>query len=176
MTTENELYVRGFQVVVESQRASVSHLQRSLKVGYASAAKIMQALQEAEIVSAPNGSGKRTVNLKLKEGDKAEVKAAFEAAMGHNSGASMPLLAGATDLTSAAREKLKQTVARIERLEEEKKEVAEQIKDVYGEAKAMGYDTKALRAVIRIRKMDREERKEQEAILEVYLDAIGELD
>ncbi len=78
-------------------------------------------------------------------------------------------------LTETAREKLRQTVARIERLEEEKKEVAEQIKDVYSEAKAMGYDTKALRACIRLRKQDRQEREEQEAILDVYLLALGEI-
>jgi uncharacterized protein (UPF0335 family) len=78
-------------------------------------------------------------------------------------------------LTETAREKLRQTVARIERLEEEKREVAEQIKDVYSEAKAMGYDTKALRACIRLRKQDRQEREEQEAILDVYLLALGEI-
>lgn len=79
------------------------------------------------------------------------------------------------NLTEAAREKLRLTVERIERLEEEKKEVAEQIKEVYGEAKALGYDTKALRTVIKLRKQDRDERAEQEAILEVYMDALGEL-
>lgn len=79
------------------------------------------------------------------------------------------------DLTEAAREKLRLTVERIERLEEEKKEIAEQIKEVYGEAKALGYDTKALRTVIKLRKQDRDERAEQEAILEVYMDALGEL-
>ena len=81
----------------------------------------------------------------------------------------------ATSLTETAREKLRQTVARIERLEEEKKEVAEQIKEVYGEAKAFGYDVKALRTVVRLRKQDRDERKEQEAILDVYLSALGEI-
>jgi len=79
------------------------------------------------------------------------------------------------NLTEAAREKLRLTVERIERLEEEKKEIAEQIKEVYGEAKAMGYDTKALRTVVKLRKQDRTERQEQEAILEVYMDALGEL-
>lgn len=79
------------------------------------------------------------------------------------------------NLSEAARDKLRLTVERIERLEEEKKEVAEQIKEVYGEAKSLGYDTKALRSVIKLRKQDREERQEQEAILEVYLDALGEL-
>mgnify|MGYP000274176208 CR=1 FL=1 len=79
------------------------------------------------------------------------------------------------NLSEAARDKLRLTVERIERLEEEKKEVAEQIKEVYGEAKSLGYDTKALRSVIKLRKQDRETRQEQEAILEVYLDALGEL-
>ena len=79
------------------------------------------------------------------------------------------------NLSDTAREKLRMTVERIERLEEEKKEVAEQIKEVYGEAKALGYDTKALRTVIKLRKQDRDERAEQEAILEVYMDALGEL-
>lgn len=79
------------------------------------------------------------------------------------------------NLSETARDKLRLTVERIERLEEEKREVSEQIKEVYGEAKALGYDTKALRTVVKLRKQDRQERQEQEAILEVYLDALGEL-
>ncbi|OUX94837.1 MAG: hypothetical protein CBB77_05470 [Hyphomonas sp. TMED17] len=81
-----------------------------------------------------------------------------------------------TNLTEASRDKLRQTVARIERLEEEKREVAEQIKDIYSEAKAFGFDAKALRSVVRIRKQDRREREEQEAMLDVYLMAMGEID
>jgi uncharacterized protein (UPF0335 family) len=83
--------------------------------------------------------------------------------------------AAATALTDAAREKLRLTVERIERLEEERKAVADQIKDVYAEAKAMGYDTKALRKVISLRKKDRDKRAEEDAILEVYLHALGEI-
>lgn len=77
-----------------------------------------------------------------------------------------------TDETT--REKLRQTVAKIERLEEEKAEVAEQIKDTYAEAKAIGFDTKALRQVVRLRKIARAEREEQEMILETYMVALGE--
>lgn len=77
-------------------------------------------------------------------------------------------------LNETTREKLRQTVSKIERLEDEKKEVAEQIKDVYSEAKSLGFDVKALRQVIRLRKVDRAEREEQEMILETYLIAIGE--
>ncbi|ABI77018.1 conserved hypothetical protein [Hyphomonas neptunium ATCC 15444] len=79
-----------------------------------------------------------------------------------------------TKIDETTREKLRQTVAKIERLEEEKKEVAEQIKDVYAEAKAIGFDTKALRQVVRLRKIERAEREEQEMILETYLIALGE--
>lgn len=79
-----------------------------------------------------------------------------------------------TKIDETTREKLRQTVAKIERLEEEKKEVAEQIKEVYGEAKAIGFDTKALRQVIRLRKIEKAERDEQEMILETYLIALGE--
>ncbi|HPE47301.1 MAG TPA: DUF2312 domain-containing protein [Hyphomonas sp.] len=79
-----------------------------------------------------------------------------------------------THLTEATREKLRQTVAKIERLEEEKKEVAEQIKEIYAEAKAFGFDTKALRQVIKLRKIDKADRDEQEMMLETYLIALGE--
>lgn len=78
-------------------------------------------------------------------------------------------------LTQAAKEKLKLVVTRIERLEEEKAGIAADIKDVYAEAKALGYDTKALRAVVRLRKQDRREREEQEQMLDLYLAALGEI-
>lgn len=84
--------------------------------------------------------------------------------------------AAANALTQAARDKLKQVIDKIERLEDEKREVADQIKDVYSEAKSMGYDTKALRGVVRYRKQDRQEREEAQAILDTYLHAIGELE
>lgn len=81
----------------------------------------------------------------------------------------------ALTLDGAAREKLKQVVARIEKLEEEKAEVLSQIKDVFGEAKSMGYDVKALRAVVRLRKQDRQKREEAQTILDTYLLALGEI-
>lgn len=77
--------------------------------------------------------------------------------------------------TGAAREQLKAFVARIERLEEDKKAIAEDLKQVYGEAKAMGFDTKTLRTVIRIRKQEPQERQEQEAMLDLYMQALGML-
>lgn len=68
---------------------------------------------------------------------------------------------------------LKAIVERIERLEEEKKTIADDVKDVYAEAKGNGYDAKALRKVIAMRRQDPQQRAEQAAILETYMHALG---
>lgn len=78
-----------------------------------------------------------------------------------------------SDAGAVARDQLRSFVERIERLEEEKKTISDDIKDVYGEAKSMGYDTKVLRKVVAIRKQDANDRLEQEAILDTYLHALG---
>ncbi|WP_412545464.1 DUF2312 domain-containing protein [Maricaulis sp. MIT060901] len=72
----------------------------------------------------------------------------------------------------AAREQIKAFVARIERLEEDKANVMADMKEVYAEAKSMGFDTKILRKVITLRKVDARERQETEALLELYLGAV----
>jgi len=76
---------------------------------------------------------------------------------------------------SFAKGQLKAIIERIEKLEEEKKAISDDIKDVYGEAKGNGFDVKALRTIIRMRKQDADERQEQETILETYLQALGML-
>jgi len=72
-----------------------------------------------------------------------------------------------------AADQLRSIIERIERLEEEKQAIADDIKEVYAEAKANGYDTKTLRQVVRIRKQDTAERQEAEALLDLYLAALG---
>jgi uncharacterized protein (UPF0335 family) len=74
-----------------------------------------------------------------------------------------------------AKDQLKSIIERIERLEEEKKATQDDIKDVYAEAKGNGFDTKALRTIVRMRKMDTDERREQEEMLETYMHALGML-
>ncbi|MDO8981498.1 MAG: DUF2312 domain-containing protein [Afipia sp.] len=76
---------------------------------------------------------------------------------------------------SFAKGQLKAIIERIERLEEEKKTISDDIKDVYGEAKGNGFDVKVLRTIIRMRKQDADERQEQETILETYMQALGML-
>lgn len=68
---------------------------------------------------------------------------------------------------------LRQFIERIERLESEKKDIAEQQKEVMAEAKARGYDTKVMRKVIALRKRDKDDIAEEEAILEMYKEALG---
>jgi uncharacterized protein (UPF0335 family) len=77
------------------------------------------------------------------------------------------------DPAGFAKDQLKSIIERIERLEEEKQALADDIKEVYAEAKANGFDTKVLRTVVRIRKQDTNERAEQEALLDLYLHALG---
>ena len=74
---------------------------------------------------------------------------------------------------SFAKDQLKSIIERIERLEEEKQALADDIKEVYAEAKGNGFDTKILRTVVRIRKQDANERQEAEALLDLYLHALG---
>ncbi len=64
-------------------------------------------------------------------------------------------------------------IERVERLEEEKKGIADDIRDVYAEAKAMGYDAKIMRQIVRLRKMSLNDRKEMEALLDTYKSALG---
>jgi len=77
--------------------------------------------------------------------------------------------------TRFAKDQLKAIIERIERLEEEKKTISDDIRDVYAEGKGNGFDVKALRAIVRMRKQDPNERAEQETILETYMQALGML-
>jgi len=74
-----------------------------------------------------------------------------------------------------AKDQLKAFVERVERLEEEKKAISDDIRDVYAEAKGNGYDVKALRTIVSLRKQDTDERREQQAVLETYMHALGML-
>ncbi|SFI56576.1 DUF2312 domain-containing protein [Aerobium aerolatum] len=84
----------------------------------------------------------------------------------------------ADDITSesantVAAGQLRAFIERIERLEEEKQTIADDIKEVFAEAKGTGFDTKAMRTIIRLRKKDRAEREEEEAMIDLYMSALG---
>lgn len=89
-----------------------------------------------------------------------------KAVAGDNSGVEMAS-------TKFAKDQLKSIIERVERLEEEKKTISEDIRDVYAEAKGNGFDVKTLRTIVRMRKQDANERAEQATILDLYLQALG---
>ena len=78
-----------------------------------------------------------------------------------------------TTETNVAADQLRLFIERVERLEEEKKGISDDIRDVYSEAKAMGYDPKIMRQIVRLRKMEPHDRQEMQAILETYMSALG---
>ena len=80
----------------------------------------------------------------------------------------------ADSMGQATREKLRQFIARIERLEAEKAELAADIREVFGEVKSFGFDTKVMRKVISLRKQEAHERAEQEALLDMYMGALDD--
>ena len=81
-----------------------------------------------------------------------------------------------TTLQASAQNQLRQLVEQLERLEEEKKAIGDDIRDKFAEAKAIGFDVKALRQILKLRKKTKDDRQEEEAILEVYMHALGMLD
>lgn len=81
-----------------------------------------------------------------------------------------------TTLQASAQKQLRQVIEQIERLEEEKKQLSSDIRDKFTEAKAVGFDVKALRKIISLRKKSQAERQEEQGILEVYMHALGMLE
>ncbi len=84
-----------------------------------------------------------------------------------------PSLPAGGNAHGVAADRLKSFIERIERLEEEKATIADDVKEVYSEAKSTGFDTKIMRQIVRLRKMEVHERAEQEQLLEVYKQAVG---
>ncbi|MEM1364738.1 MAG: DUF2312 domain-containing protein [Pseudomonadota bacterium] len=79
------------------------------------------------------------------------------------------------DATGFAREQLRAFIERIERLEEQKKEISDDIRDVFAEAKGNGFDVKVMRQIVRLRKVDASQREEEDAVRDLYLTALGML-
>jgi len=91
--------------------------------------------------------------------------------IGHNSGETDDAVAETAQTVAAGQ--LRAFIERIERLEEEKKTIADDIREIYAELKGAGFDTKAVRTIVRLRKKDQAERQEEAAILSLYADALG---
>jgi uncharacterized protein (UPF0335 family) len=163
MTTDTDHYGTAVQLVRQHDRASTSWLQRQLRVGYNVAAKLIERMEADGIVSAPDHVGRRA--LLGEDGQALTPAAPVERQM------TIPV-----DLPKenrAADDRLRLLIERVERLEEEKKGISDDIRDVYGEAKAVGYDVKIMRAIVRIRKMKPDDRREMDMLLDTYKCSLG---
>ncbi len=169
---------KGAQILIRDQKASTSYVQRSLAIGYNRAARLIEALEALGIVTSADHAGRREIvatevparllelaaihaeattstHMRETEADKAVREEAENAAYRANAG------------------ELRQFVERFERLDEEKKAIAEQQKEVMAEAKGRGYDTKVLRKLIALRKRDENDIAEEEAVLTLYKECLG---
>jgi uncharacterized protein (UPF0335 family) len=121
--------------------------------------------------------GAANLRVVLQEALRGDARRAFTSIASSNQEYRMATSAAVKEApaTRFAKDQLKAIIERIERLEEEKKTISDDIRDVYAESKGNGFDVKALRAIVRLRKQDPEERQEQETILETYMLALGML-
>ncbi|GEM_PF-1200849 len=155
------LYMRAVAAVQDSGKPSTSWLQRQMGVGYNAAARWIEQMEQDGIVSAPDHLGRRTL---LGEGAPPPRPEPEE---------QMEIPVDLPQTHRPADDRLRLLIERVERLDEERKGISEDIRDVFAEAKATGYDVKTMRTIIRLRRMKPDDRAEMEAILETYKAALG---
>jgi uncharacterized protein (UPF0335 family) len=133
-----------------------------------------RAVDERDVALTQGAANLRVVFEKALRGD---VRRFFASTVRSNQEYKMATSAAVKEApaTRFAKDQLKAIIERIERLEEEKKTISDDIRDVYAEGKGNGFDVKALRAIVRLRKQDPNDRAEQETILETYMQALGML-
>lgn len=172
-------YAKAVALVLSERKCSTSFIQRKLSIGYNAAACIVERMEEEGIVSKPDHIGKRKI---LKSAPDAIEQAAEDTRSkmeekARKGRAPMKEDADFRDhndqsyrVTAA---ELRQFIEQFERLEAEKKDIADQQKEVMAAAKGRGYDTKVMRKVIALRKRDPDDIAEEEAVLEMYKSALG---
>lgn len=189
-------YDKAVKLITEYGNVSTSYLQREMRIGYNRAARLIEQMEKEGIVTPVDALGKRylvesveraieTANKICSIAEKTgqspdEVFDKASEMIGHNSGETphssvtkAAIRGESKDVGGVAGQRLSSFVERVERLEEEKAALMEDIKEVYAEAKGVGFDVKQIRKLITLRKMDTEKRHEEEAILDLYKSAIG---
>ena len=179
-------------IVIDQKRCSTSFLRRELGIGYNKAARIVEALEDQGTVSAPDHLGKReilnttsaalpqqtgsdTVDIgpisieQIRKTREALRKQQGKPPMKHD----RDFAQAENKAYSVAADELRQFIEQFESLDAEKKDITEQQKDVMAEAKARGYDTKALKKIVAMRKRDKDDLAEEEAIIDLYKSALG---
>lgn len=188
--TDEELYDAALAHVLTKRNSRVSGLQRVLGISYNKAVAQLERMEKDGHIGPVKDDGQREI-LRSEEHVALAIKVAEAATdVGAQIGVDPQKVldhaaekAGVTvfrkeedntqDTGGVSGQRLKAFIERIERLEEEKSGLAEDIKGIYAECKGVGFDTKIVRKVIRLRKMDKEKRHEEESLVELYKSAIG---
>jgi uncharacterized protein (UPF0335 family) len=180
------LYIKAAALVIREGKCSTSYVQRELGIGYNRAARMVDTMEERGIVSPASQVGKREVvapedlrkAIAFAYQAQGQITRAMAEATAHLPGRT-PMKETEADRAVAdnaygvAAGELRSFIERVERLEEEKAEIAGQIKEVMAEAKGRGYDTKILKKLIALRKRDPDDIAEEEALLDMYKAALG---
>ncbi len=174
-TVVEPLTAKAAELIIEDGKCSTSYVQRKLGIGYNKAARIMEHLEALGMITAADHAGKREVVATEVPADLVRAaEAASRLAKGKPPVKETPADKAVSDAAyRVTATELRQFIERFERLESEKKDIAEQQKEVMAEAKARGYDTKVMRRVIALRKRDKDDIAEEEAVLEMYKEALG---
>lgn len=166
------LTAQAAEIVIRDQKCSTSYVQRKLAIGYNKAARLVENLEALGVVTSADHVGKR--EIVMTEVPKSLEIAAMAQKMVKPPMKNTPEDDAVTDgVYRVTANELRQFVERVERLDAEKKDLAEQQKEVMAEAKSRGYDTKVLRKVIALRKRDKDDIAEEEAVMEMYKEALG---
>ncbi len=180
-TLEAEIddYALAKALVLHHAKASTSWLQRQLGIGYNAASQLIERMEAEGVIAAPDHVGRRAILAPTTDVRSVEAMAVALQARGariNRADDGTAQLTIPVDLPTERKspdDRLRLLIERIERLEEEKKGIGDDIKDVYNEGKATGYDAKMMRQIVRLRKMKPDERREMEAVLETYKNALG---
>lgn len=190
---DEELYKIAVALVINDKNASVGYIQRKLRIGYNRAFEMIDKMEQEGLVSTPDHVGRRSVlkddfsntsaveNKKdqptmgiVKEADKADknkkvqVEKTFEKVGKKMADKDTK----PSEVGGIAVDRLRSLIERIERLEEERKAISSDIRDIFAEAKSAGFDTKIMRAVIKLRSMSAVDRDSQEFLLDTYKKAL----
>ena len=167
---ENPRLCEAARLVIENQRASTTYLKREMNLGYNKASALIEQLEKFQVISTVDYKGMRKVLL-------TSVPAEFYGGVADCKAVPMKETAEDREVADGvyrvAADELRLFVERYERLESEKKDIAEQQKEVMAEAKARGYDTKCIRKIVAVRKRDPDDVAEEEAVIEMYKQALG---
>lgn len=187
IAVKDNYYNDAVSLVKREGKASTSFIQRHLQIGYNRAARIMEQMEKEGVVGVVDSLGKRQVigfeqreNLTeievMSKAENLEEQEQSRVDKKRGEKPDLPIMEDAdktNDVGGVAGKRLKSFLDRVERLEEEKKGLADDIKKIFAESKSVGFDVKTMRKILKLRAMPTDKRREEEELEELYRAALG---